>query len=285
MVWRTLRPREPVYQGRPLSFWVRQLDDGEPWAGFSYRSWRTNLSVEQIQAAEAIRHIGTNALPFLLPGATRKERLYDGLFIAIVGNKQQEREARKRRLGRAWDAALALYALGPAARPCLPQLKEAYYDYGNEGTARNAAVALVGIGPEGRQVLSDTITNTNWFACFGIWALASQHVTTPGAVDSLIQVLTNNVVFHSGLAAWALGELGEEPERVVPVLLNVYESSTELSLRGDAARALARFGAKARSAIPSLIKALQDTDIVMRYTATNALRAIDSEAAAKAGIK
>ena len=206
--WQALRPREPIYQGRSLSSWVRQLDDGEPWAGFSYRSWRTNLSIEQIQAAEAIRHIGTNALPFLISGATRKESPFDEIFIALVGNKKQEKAARKQRLGRAWDAALALYALGPAAKPCIPQLTKAYYDYGNEGTARNAAVALVGTGPEGWQVLINTITDTNWFACFGIWALTSQHVTATGTVDSMIQVLTNKIIFHSEESAWALGELG-----------------------------------------------------------------------------
>ncbi|SPE60403.1 exported hypothetical protein [Verrucomicrobia bacterium] len=112
MVLQASRSPEPVYQGRSLSSWIRLLDDGEPWAGFSFRSWRTNLSIEQIEAAEAIRHIGTNALPFLLPDATRKELPLDGLFIGLMGNKEQQRDARKRRLARAWDAALALYALG-----------------------------------------------------------------------------------------------------------------------------------------------------------------------------
>jgi HEAT repeats len=281
--WRALHPFEPVYQGRSLGSWVRQLDDGDPWAGFSHHSWRTNLSVEQIQAAEAIRSIGTNALPFLVPLATRKDSPTDELLISIVGNRKEEENARKKRYERSWDAALALYALGPEAKPCLPQLKQAYYDYGNEGTARYAAVALAGIGPEGWRVLSDSITNTNWFACFGIWALANQHVTNPAIVDSLIDLLTNNIVFHSEESAWALGELGEEPERVVPILLNVYQSSAQPSMRNAAADALARFGAKAQCAVPALIKGLQDSDGSVRYTASNALKAIDFEAAAKAG--
>src|SRR6266850_6464277 len=54
--------REPVYQGRALSSWVRQLDDGEPWAGFSYRGWRTNLSSEKMHAADVIRSIGNPAV-------------------------------------------------------------------------------------------------------------------------------------------------------------------------------------------------------------------------------
>jgi len=104
-------------------------------------------------------------------------------------------------------------------------------------------------------------------------------------VNSLIELLTNNVAFHSEVSAWALGELGEEPETVVPVLLNVYQSSAGDSLRAAAGDALGRFGAKAQSAIPALLKELQDTNVVMRWHATNALRSIDPEAAAKAGIK
>src|SRR6266481_845561 len=46
-IWR--REREPAYNGVPLSTWLERYNDGN-----------------NAEATEAIRHIGTNALPFLL---------------------------------------------------------------------------------------------------------------------------------------------------------------------------------------------------------------------------
>jgi hypothetical protein len=55
VIWQTPRQREPVYQGKPLSFWLKdfELDAqlGKP---------------SSDQAVEAVRQAGTNAFPILL---------------------------------------------------------------------------------------------------------------------------------------------------------------------------------------------------------------------------
>jgi HEAT repeat protein len=48
---------------------------------------------------------------------------------------------------------------------------------------------------------------------------------------------------------------------------------------------LAGFGAEAKSAVPALTQALNDPVAVIRTNAAASLKAIDPEAAAKAGVK
>ena len=57
IAWQLLGVREPVYQGKSLSYWLNQYDG-------NYVSVTAQLGKKQ--ADEAVRHIGTNAIPFLL---------------------------------------------------------------------------------------------------------------------------------------------------------------------------------------------------------------------------
>ena len=50
----SLPPREPLYQGKPLSYWLQGCIGTNP----SSRSWR--------QSTDAVQAIGTNAIPTLL---------------------------------------------------------------------------------------------------------------------------------------------------------------------------------------------------------------------------
>jgi len=53
IAWQALREREPVYQGKGLRVWLREYRLG------------LNTGASKV-AADAVRHIGTNALPTLL---------------------------------------------------------------------------------------------------------------------------------------------------------------------------------------------------------------------------
>jgi HEAT repeat protein len=71
----------------------------------------------------------------------------------------------------------------------------------------------------------------------------------------------------------------------VPVLIECLDSH-EPNLRTAAVAALgSSFRAAAKPAVPKILKCLSDADLGVRWQATNALRAIDPEAAAKAGVK
>jgi len=63
--WKMFVPRQPSYNGKPLSYWISRYDD-RILGKVSLRS------IDQHEADEALREIGTNALPYLLKLAGRK---------------------------------------------------------------------------------------------------------------------------------------------------------------------------------------------------------------------
>ena len=92
-------------------------------------------------------------------------------------------------------------------------------------------------------------------------------------------------------AILGLGAIRQQPERVVPILIGILDKTQNLQhsviLRPYALIALREFEAEAKPAVPSLLRLLNDERETtrLRSNAANALRAIDPEAAAKAGVK
>ena len=58
-----------------------------------------------------------------------------------------------------------------------------------------------------------------------------------------------------------------------------------VTLRRNAFWALRQFGPEAKPAVPKLVQLLSDVEAAIRSEATNALKAIDPQAAAQAGVK
>jgi len=75
-------------------------------------------------------------------------------------------------------------------------------------------------------------------------------------------------------AADALARIGES---AVPSLAQAL-AAPEVSVRLNAARALARIGPEAKSAVPALVTALNDADPLVRITAARALGQIGADA-------
>jgi hypothetical protein len=68
-VWRVRQPREPVYEGKPLSEWLKAYESPE----YMYARYATDANRRAFlgaaargKADEAVRHAGTNAIPTLL---------------------------------------------------------------------------------------------------------------------------------------------------------------------------------------------------------------------------
>jgi HEAT repeats len=284
-----LRLREPVYQGKFLSLWLRQLDDGSPVTGLAWESWGMNYTPQQTQAIHAIRQMGTNSFPYLLHAMGREDSALKLKLVQLLSKQSWLKVHVPLASENRRPAALALDALGPATKSLVPDLQKVFSrNPANFDPAfhRDVTIALAAIGPEGWAVLAQEISNTNgWAGTCAVWGLASHHATvSPATLASLMAAVTNKAGHDGAISAWALGELAQDREHVIPVLINGLGSSSD-DIRFASAEALGKFGTNAASAVPALLKTLADTQQDVRSYSSNALMAIDPEAAAKAGIK
>ncbi len=90
----------------------------------------------------------------------------------------------------------------------------------------------------------------------------------------------NDPLVRAG-AAIALGQIGQQPEVVVPALIESLADPV-VTVRLSAVEGLARFGPKAREAVPVLMKAFENRESKIASLAGFALMRIDPSAARQA---
>jgi len=240
-----LLPRDPVYQGKPLTAWLDQYNS-------NHLSGDTVLDQ---QAEAALRHLGTNIIPACLkmlsshPSSTKSNLLahipksWSTLFhIPSVSDYKAKVDTRRSR------GSYGLIALGPDAKSAVPAL-----------------IAL----------LDDPDDRVRYLSVFAIRCLGPvAHEALPRVIKSL-----NDPEFTvQDDAVAALGTIRADPEHVVPILLDfLAKNPSDQILRQDTMVALGQFGTNADSAVPVLLVCLRDPDSNMRNTATRALGDIHSQ--------
>lgn len=141
-----VRQTEPRYQGKPLSAWLR---------GFESDSMEARW-----QSAEAVCHVGTNALPQLtsilrLPVA-RDEPKWRQTLRALLAKQSLINITLSRPPDRRVEALAALDALGPMAKAAVPDLEALLHE---SPTDHRALMVLARIGPEASAALTRALTN------------------------------------------------------------------------------------------------------------------------------
>jgi HEAT repeat protein len=102
------------------------------------------------------------------------------------------------------------------------------------------------------------------------------------AVPFLIRALKGSDVGLHEPAIKALGQIHSDPGVVIPLLIPYL---TNDNLNDEAASALGNYGSLAKEAFPEIVPLLNAKDRDARAAARVALKKIDPEAAAKAGVK
>ncbi len=124
LAWEILHPGEPTYRGKPVSEWVDELYNSHLAAPH-----RQVEEGDQEKAEDALRHLGTNALPTLVGMLRHKDsRAKTKLRALLVGQRWLP-------LGKVapagfyytdgdyrLSAATAFDVLGPTAKPSVPDL-------------------------------------------------------------------------------------------------------------------------------------------------------------------
>ena len=239
--WFTVRPREPVYQGKALSAWTGEF------ATIGHNRIRANIA----ESVAAVQHIGTNGLPFLVKDLRAKDLPWEPV-VSWINYRLLLNPGLTPGWARRSSALEAFGALGTAAEPAIPQLEELMKGADKE-TASWAQAALAAMGSEKVvPVLLWGVTNSDASLQRGAaTSLGELHSLAAPAVPYLLAQLDSSDPVLRTRAARALGKIACVPQRVVPALLRRV-SDTDPHVRRAVAAALGQFGTEAVEATPAL---------------------------------
>lgn len=271
-----IHQQEPHYQGRSLSHWLHIYAKD---MFVHHHGEEPPPDEEQIQAAEAVRHIGTNALPLLLTHLAYEPSPLTLKCLQKLADLPQRCVPRVlfRKVLQAEESIVGFEILGPVASPAIPRLATLAKDPIHNRAAERATLALGYIGPQSLPALLDVITNTQGYARYrAITRLGTFGTNATPALPLLLQDLQASDNRVASGAASTLGRLALAPNVVVPELTKCLQSSNPL-LRSAAVSSLGKFGSVARPATSQVCQRLADSAEDVREQATNALLKIAPE--------
>ena len=262
------RKSQPHYQGRSLTAWLDELSSGQ----FEDRARATN----------AIRAIGTNALPVLLALLREEDSLPASRFIDFLRRQSFLRLGLRHPSERYGQVALGFRVLGPLAAPAGPELERIL----TNGPARiSAAFCLATIGPDNLPIFLRGLDSLDPDTLMGsIAAIAELHKAAQPAAPKLLRLAQARDPRVRRLALFTLGNIGPDPSNAVPLFISCLRDG-DSRVRVQAAHALGVLGPRARSATPALLPLLSDPLLEVRSEAAEALRVIEPEAARRAAEK
>lgn len=264
---------------------VFQFWPGEPeYAGMRLSEWLAVQGNRPTEASDAIRAMGTNALPVLVNWVEYETPQWryglaneyyhvprffysDSVLDFLAGRKAKMRS---------FNSTFAFRVLGTNASAAIPELSRFVTDPQNQNR-QSAALALAYIGgpqalPPLLSVIQDKRTSfiqRNFIAGI-IPELNYRGPELSNAVPAMIAFLQNTNSSLQPVAASVLGTFLIQPEQCVPALISALESPNNL-VRRHVIIALGNFGRDATNAIKAISIALNDSDGDVRRSATNAL--------------
>lgn len=278
---------EPRFGGKPLSAWLDELRYAETTQSF-------------LRASNAVRQIGTNALPYLLPilQAPEKRVRQPGIRITervtdnrpISGGTISITNEMELRLG------VASRVLGPAAGPIISQLTNLLH-VGSDDEAYKSAEILLYIGPRAFEPLFHALQRPPLVPQHGTRSAIFTGLQNMLLDDEPVGALSELIRLHGiadpeiaslveRLLSEAFGSLldGDDFGRLFPGLRPSL-SGSDFYVKKQILTYARRAGGQALVAVPDIVKLLTDPDVQLRTVATNALLNIDPKIAARMGVK
>lgn len=255
--WMRSAPPEPVYHGKPLSYWMQ---------GFDIPTSRTNRP-NWADAEIALYDAGTNAIPTLLRMVQQDSSLKNTLLRWAYGIPYVKKHYPQRPTMGNFMVVQAFYVLHADAAPAVPALIK-NLDGNSSSTA--ASISMLILGRMGSMATD--------------------------AIPTLLRIASGNNQNMRAGALSALGQMQSDPDKVVPVLITALHDPSAVN-RSVAAGALWYFGTNAKPAVPALVQIISEPDggsnsvptfplpagrnLSVRHGAESALQSIDPETYAR----
>jgi len=279
LIWQAQRQQEPVYHGKPLSFWLEGYDIGN----YNHTHPKGPSPPTYDEANDAIRQIGTNAIPNLLRMLQQPDSKLKTTIIGLL-EKQHLIKSPFGYASRNFKAYHSFVVLGSRASNAVPRLIE-IFDRDHSAFCQQAVPAILGhIGPAASQATPTLLwgmTHTNGIVRGNsIFALRQIYPDPKLVLPALIRSLNDPETRVRAQAVCSLGALGEDAQAAVPTLLELWRKEPQSPPRNlimslDGGIVSSSWGTNAFPFnAPDVVSLTRD-----------ALRYIDPEAATKAGIK
>ncbi len=249
ILWALLQRRnhEPAYQGRTLSQWLT--------AAIDYRySARDSDREKAVQATNAVHHIGTNALPWLLKWLDCEIPKWRGNLLERVPRQAYLHPRLARPLlgpegTRLWLGITGFEILREEAAPALPALITLAGKWESDDRSDGVLIALAHLGSIGSTSLVSVVTNGSIPTRQRITAARCLAMPSGGPRTNLTWAIT------------ALARSSGESQMSKPVIDTLAELSKQTP-----------------DVIPGLLEACSSADPVTRHGATTALSVIAPQA-------
>jgi HEAT repeat protein len=252
------REREPEYGGKKLSEWAESPSLLFPGSESPPQPVRLGDSIyffggprSPNSYIEAVRQMGTNALPYLLRWLRYESPAWKSNAIQVI-NRTFHAKLSDRKARRSNNAVTSLIALGTNAEGAVPSLtrlmNEAKTPTGSR-RARNVLSSLTSYSLSANLVIfANEPASNRLYRVQQIGKFAS----SPGfrsALPLLLHLLQDEDIEIAEEAAKTLGRARMEPSIVVPALT---DSLKRQVVRRGAITALSAYGDDARPALPAL---------------------------------
>ena len=157
IVWWMLAPSEPEYDGKNLSTWLDEI-------GTLDYTKRTDPNIPQVQA---VRAIGTNAIPWLLKDLSADGGMLQWRANLLLNKQNVIKYCFPSALDRLTRVAIGFGALGELGEPAIPRLLTLVEDQPG-----HVPGALARIGRPAIPALQQCLTNTTLYTnSLGVYAI------------------------------------------------------------------------------------------------------------------
>jgi hypothetical protein len=303
-------PREPTYQGKTLSEWIVPFCQ-QTAKGLDAPAGQRHFQ-ELEPARQAVKEIGTNAIPFLIARLNHRESALRRTVRQILEKQHYVRFRLSDPNVSIIRAIRALAILGPAAQPAIPSLTAQITDMTLWAHAINA---LSWMGAEGIRALVEQYTNAPASVRMEIAATLVFPASVYRGEDAgrlmevsfhkeAIQIQTNEIsadvliegflqiardggspIPGFGIQSYAierLGMYGPLASNAVPVLLPILNDFRWRTHEAEAAiRALGQIRSRPEVVVPALTNVLNNAGPETQVAAASALRAFGYDAKAR----